>query len=440
MQVAFLTAQPIIQLRNVSKRFELASERPTTVLESLIALFARRGRRERPRELWAVHELSVDIAPGQCIGFIGRNGSGKSTALKLIAGILRPTEGEIVVNGRISALLELGAGFHADLTGRENIYLNGAILGLNKQQIDSAYDDIVAFSELEEFIDMPVKHYSSGMYMRLGFSVAVHVDPDVLIVDEILAVGDQAFQNKCLEQIYRFKREGKTIIIVSHNLGTLRNLCSHLVWMEHGRLRAAGLTDEIINEYLAYTQGVENDRLKARPTETQQGYRRWGTGEVALTAVRFVDDAGLEQQVFTLGEPLTVEMHYTAERPIIEPEFGLAFFYQDGTHIAGPNNRAGGAKVEIIEGSGVVKCRIPRLPLLPGMYMVTAAVHDTILNQRAFDFHEKAFTFRVTSNRAEPPHGLVELPTTWEFAQATLNMADDKSQTPAREGSLPLRH
>jgi lipopolysaccharide transport system ATP-binding protein len=238
-----------VQFEQVGKRFVFDPQGRQTIWQ-MGRSWLRRGRQEG---LWAVRDVSFAVAPGESLGIIGRNGSGKSTMLKLAARILRPTTGRVTVRGRMSALLELGAGFHPDLTGQENIFLNGSLLGLSKREIETAYADIVEFSELGDFIQMPVKHYSSGMYMRLGFSVAVHVNPDILIVDEILAVGDQSFQNKCIERIYDMKRQGVTIVMVSHNLDSVRNICSHLLWMDHGRVRASGPTAEVVGGYLAHS-------------------------------------------------------------------------------------------------------------------------------------------------------------------------------------------
>jgi ABC-type polysaccharide/polyol phosphate transport system ATPase subunit len=408
-----MSGQPvIIRCDNVSKRFVFTPDTPQTILEGVIAAFTRQGKR-RPQELWAVRDASLAVRAGDSVGVIGRNGSGKSTMLKLITRILRPTSGTIEVIGRMSALLELGAGFHADLTGRENIYLNGSLLGLNREQIARQYDAIVDFSELEEFIDMPVKHYSSGMYMRLGFSVAVHVDPDILIVDEILAVGDQSFQTKCLERIYELKRKGVTILMVSHNLESVRNICSRLVWMEHGRIKAVGPSAEVAAEYLAFS----SERDGSRATFSDNGrssFTRWGTGEIEIRGVCFLDAAGNEQTAFKTGDAMTIEMSYVAHEAVFEPEFGLAIFRQDGLHVSGPNNRAGGLSLGWVEGEGVVQYRIERLPLLPGLYRTTAAVHDSRV-ARAYDFHEQAYSFRVVAGGTMETEGLVAFAAGWEW-------------------------
>lgn len=401
-----------IRFENVHKRFQFTADKPQTILEAFLAAFRRR---QSPPPLWAVRDVSFVVQRGQSLGLVGRNGSGKSTVLKLAARILRPSEGIVAVHGRISALLELGAGFHPDLSGRENIYLNGSVLGLSKRELDSRFDSIVAFSELAEFIDMPVKHYSSGMYMRLGFSVAVHVDPDILIVDEILAVGDYAFQTKCLERIRAMQRQGVTIVMVSHQLQTIRNLCTHAIWMDHGQVRAQGAAGSVLEAYLDHFQAG----ARAQPgAAAQMHFRRWGTGEVEITAVRLVDEAGNSRQEFVTGQPFVVEIHYLAHQAVREPEFGLAIFHQDGTHILGPNTRQAGMKMGVVQGAGVVRYGLQRLPLLPASYRLTVAIHDTQL-PRAFDYHEEAYAFRVVAaTGAEKQAGLIDLPAHWHWEPA----------------------
>ncbi len=407
-------AEPIVQLEHVSKRFDFAEERPGSILESLISRLTRTPKRSAPaqaKDLWAVDDVSFAILPGQSMGIIGRNGSGKSTTMKMIARILRPSKGRITVRGRVSALLELGAGFHADLTGRENIYLNASVLGLQKHAIDSLFDAIVAFSELEKYIDVPVKHYSSGMYMRLGFSVAVHVYPDILIIDEILAVGDQAFQEKCVNRIYELRQQGITIVLVSHNLEMIRKLCTHLAWIENGRLQAVGTTEEVIQKYLEFLYDHEPQTARQHTA----GFARRGTGDMEITAVRLLDAWGSEQQNFKTSDAMTVEMDYTAHRPISEPEFGLAVYSNSGVKLNGPNTRLAGIKTGTVTGSGTVRYRIEALPLLPGKYLLTTAIHDS-RRALAYDYHENAYAFRVIPGGAtHETDGFIAFPAHWEW-------------------------
>ena len=407
-------AQPVLSFKDVNKRFTFSREKPQSVLETMISIFHRRSRHPK-QDLWAVKDLSFDVYPGQSMGIIGRNGSGKSTVLKLMARILRPTSGRIMVKGRVSALLELGAGFHPDLTGRENISLNASVMGLNEADVEKNFESIVAFSELGEYIDMPVKHYSSGMYMRLGFSVAIHVDPTILIVDEILAVGDQAFQMKCIDRIHEMKRQGVTIILISHNLEIIRRLCSHLIWLEHGQMRASGPTEEVANEYLEYSNQTVGDQLSG-PTH-EGSFRRWGSRAIEITAVHFLDHTGSRQSIFKTGDEMVIEIAYCAHQPIPDPEFGLAIFRQDGVHVNGPNSHLAGLETGIVEGQGLVHYHIKELPLLPARYQVTAAIHDSRL-MNAYDYHELAYPFRVVIGGTKETDGLLEIPATWEWQPA----------------------
>lgn len=398
---------PIIEFENVSKRFSFTSEKPQSVLETIISAFSR--NKAVTQDLWAVKDVSFAVQPGQCFGIIGRNGSGKSTVLKLIARILRPTNGRIIVRGRVSALLELGAGFHQDLTGRENIYLNASLLGLDEAETNARFADIVAFSELGDFIDMPVKHYSSGMYMRLGFSVAIHMRPDILIVDEILAVGDQAFQTKCLDAILKLRRNGTTIIMVSHNLNVMRTMCTHLLWLNKGKTVAMGLVEDIAAEYQAYSYAREEKQFSEGVTPHQPTM-----SAVQITAVRFLNANGEEQPTYQTGDAMTIEMEYLARKPVQNPEFGLAIHRQDGVHVNGPNTKLAGVDLGIIEGAGVVRYHIERLPLLPARYQVSTAVHDSQTHY-CYDYQKEAYAFRIVSGGTTELDGLVAIPSAWEM-------------------------
>ncbi len=399
--------EPIISFQNVDKRFAFTKEKPQSVMETFIKLFSWRKRPKQAAEsLWAVQNVSFDVLPGQCFGIVGRNGSGKSTILKLMARILRPNNGRILINGRVSALLELGAGFHPDLTGRENIFLNAALLGFDEATTHAYYDRIVEFSELEQFIDMPVRHYSSGMYMRLGFSVAIHMQPDILIVDEILAVGDQAFQSKCIDAIMAMKNSGVTIIIVSHNINLVRTLCTHILWIDKGLPQAYGHVDEIAAEYMAHAY-----QQKGQPATAV--FTRSGSGEIEITSTRFLNELEEPQETFATGEPMTIEIGYLAHKPIPNPEFGLGIFRQDGVQVNGPNTNAAGVDLGIIEGAGVIRYEIESLPLLPATYLVTTAVHDSRSHQ-CYDYHKQAYSFRISQGITRELEGLVALSARWQ--------------------------
>ncbi len=407
--------KPIIRFENVSKRFAFSRERPQTIVETITSSFHRKSSDKKTDYLWALEGVSFDVMPGQSVGIVGRNGSGKSTALKLAAGILRPTHGQVSVRGRVSALLELGAGFHQDLTGRENVYLNGSLLGLGKEEIDAKFERIVAFSELGDFIDMPVKHYSSGMYMRLGFSVAIHVDPEILIIDEILAVGDRPFQMKCLDAIFSLKGRGVTIVFVSHSLDMVRRLCSHLVWIERGKLRSVGVTAEVAEEYAAY---FYNPNGSTEIWTQNEDFVRTGSKEIEITGVRFFDCEGVERNTFKTGEAVTMEMDYFAHEGVENPEFGFSITTQNGILVNGPNNLLAGVDTGRVVGKGQIRYHIERLLLLPAHYAVTAAIHDSRLSF-AYDYHKEAYSLVVSSGGTEEYQGVVALPATWEWNPET---------------------
>lgn len=418
---------PVIRFEHVGKRFALTTEKPRTILESFIALFSRAPQQPTEKAFWALKDVSFELLAGQCLGIVGRNGSGKSSMLKILTRILRPTTGDLMVRGRVSALLELGAGFHPDLSGRENIYLNASVLGISHEDIERYFADIVAFSELEEFIDMPVKHYSSGMYMRLGFSVAIHVRPDILIVDEILAVGDYAFQLKCLNRIYEMKENGVTIILVSHSLEMVRQLCTHILWLDHGVPKAFGPADEVSAMYEEFSYVKEGEMAPVH-TET---FARWGTKDIEITAVRLLNRDGQPQTVFHTGESLTVEMAYIAHKAILEPEFGLAIHRQtDKAHVNGPNNRLGGLKMGIVEGPGIVRYHIEQVPLLPAHYLLTTAVHDS-RQPIAYDYHDQAYPFQMIPGSNRELYGLVEIPATWSWEPASPSRTNPQAVAPS---------
>ncbi|MGC9083189.1 MAG: ABC transporter ATP-binding protein [Anaerolineae bacterium] len=394
-----------IQFSNVSKKFTLHHERARSFQELAVGL-VRRNNRSR-EEFWALRDVSFTVDHGETVGIIGPNGAGKSTVLKLISRIIEPTSGRIEVRGRIGALLELGAGFHPDLTGRENIYLNGSILGLSRAEIRRRLDDIIAFAELERFIDVPVKHYSSGMYVRLGFSVAVHTDPEILLVDEVLAVGDAAFQRKCLERIDELRRQGVTVLFVSHSADVVRSLCNRALWLHEGHLLANDTAEAVVRRYLEHSWG---QHTVAQPTGDE---RRWGTGRIRIFQVRLLDGEGRERQQFRTGEPLVVEMRYRAEERVERPVFGLAVHRSDGIHITGPNTQFAGLDIPAVEGEGIVTYTIPALPLLEGLYYVSVSAHNWE-DTEMFDYHDRLYAFRVLPGAGER-YGIVTFLGEWSW-------------------------
>lgn len=405
-----------VSFDHVSKYFVLKEDRATSFRELMVNLFRRQDRSEEDW-FWVLRDVSFELEAGKTIGFIGANGAGKSTLLKLIAGILEPTSGEIRTSGRIGALLELGAGFHPDLTGRENVYLNGSILGMGRSEIAERFDEIVAFSELEEFIDMPVKHYSSGMYVRLGFSVAVNTEPEVLLVDEVLSVGDVSFQRKCMERIADLRRRGVTIVLVSHGLETVQNFCDEAIWLEDGRIEAQGDATDVAMAYRAAMAKKHTRRGQRQESEEEDDARRWGTGEVQITDVELYDGQGQLETTFATGDPMEIRLRYQASKRVEAPVFGVAIHHQNGAHICGPNTKQFGLEIPAVEGEGVVRYRIPELNLLEGSYLLSAAVVDGATSE-TYTFHDRLYPFRVYQGDCRELYGLVSLKGVWEISNA----------------------
>jgi ABC-2 type transport system ATP-binding protein/lipopolysaccharide transport system ATP-binding protein len=410
-----LSAEPAIEVRSVRKKFRVAQDRRTNVKEALVR---RRGRGPKHRDFWAIDDVSLTIPRGSTFGLIGHNGSGKSTLLKTIAGIHLPTSGEVVAHGRVSALLEVGAGFHPELSGRENIYLNGAILGMTKKQIAAAMDDIIEFSGLEEFIDTPVKVYSSGMYVRLGFAIAVNLDPEILIVDEIVAVGDEEFQRRCMDYLHDLRERGTTIVVVSHSLPMLQRLCDRVAWLDHGHLVAEGPAEEVCEQYLAAVNAAEAKHLaesegRAEPTDAA----REGTGAVRITDLTMLDDDGKPQTLAANGEPVTLRVSYEVHEPVTDPIVFLDFWGENGQHLAGPDSWIGGLRLGEVTGTGSVQMRLDKLPFLPGVYSVSASIASGDLAE-VYDRLPQKARLRVRSSGKYEPAGLITVEGRWSAVPA----------------------
>lgn len=372
-----------IEVHELSKRFRIYHERYTTLKERV----ARFGR-QRYELFWGLREINLTIDHGESVGLIGANGSGKTTLLKTIAGILRPTEGWVTTRGRVAALLELGAGFHPELTGRENVYMNASILGLTRRETDRHFDEIVSFAELERFIDNQVKHYSSGMYVRLGFAVAVHVNPEILLVDEVLAVGDEAFQRKCLDKVSQFQQQGRTIVFVTHAVDLVRSICGRAFLLDQGELAAQGLPADVIDSYRHRVHG-EVEQPAAAADER-------GSGEIRIVEVRILDDEGVERQVFRSGEPMEISVVLEAREPVEDPAVGLAVYDEQGLCIFDTNSAVRGVSLGRVEGKTRVRMRVPSVPILGGRCQLTIGVH-TRDESHAYDFREKVWAFSVVN-------------------------------------------
>lgn len=366
----------LIDFEHVSKRYRTGTGRGSLrdAVPNLLARITggRDGRKDRDNVIWALKDVSLQIDRGETLGIIGRNGAGKTTVLKLLSKITHPTSGQIRVEGRTSALIELGAGFHPDLTGRENIYLNASILGLKRQEVDQRFDQIVEFAELAPFIDTPVKRYSSGMYARLGFSVAAHVDPDLLLVDEVLSVGDILFQQKCLNRIREFQAAGKSIVFVSHNLVSVQKTCSRVVWLERGEIAAQGDPQDVVNAYVH-----EQMQFRGKMSGSQAGEvpLRYGTGGAAIERVRTLGGNEEEQNVFAPGESMSVEVTYRAPRLISPVNLFLTIANDKGIRLWGTDFRESGFdRLKQIEGTGSLRCCLPSLSLRPGAYNLIVGI------------------------------------------------------------------
>ncbi|MDP9071708.1 MAG: ABC transporter ATP-binding protein [Actinomycetota bacterium] len=395
-----MTEATAIAVEDVCKRYRLYHERNQTLKAAVM-----RRRRTRFEEFWALSGVSLEAAGGTTLGLIGENGSGKSTLLKCMAKILRPDSGSIRIEGKLSALLELGAGFHPELTGKENVYLNGAILGLGRRDLDRKFDDIVGFAGLERFIDTPVKNYSSGMYVRLGFSVAINVDPDVLLVDEVLAVGDESFQRRCNEKFADLKAAGTTIVIVSHDLEAVRRMCDEVAWLEHGQLRRLGPAPEVVDDYI---QMVTTDRQEGQETGA-----RWGSGEGRIERIEVLNAGGAATTRARTGEAMALRFHYSVDQPIDKPVVNVHIHSLEGVLVAGASTRDSGGLADRLEGRGFVDHRIDRLVLVPGTYEVTVSLSDWSL-AHFYDVRFHALRFDVEPGAAHDAYeGLVSLGGTW---------------------------
>jgi ABC-2 type transport system ATP-binding protein len=391
-----------VTCEEVWKSFRIYHQRSHTLKERVIT------RRNHYEEFWALQDISIEIPDGVTLGIVGSNGSGKSTLLKTIARILTPNKGSVRVNGRMSSLLELGTGFHPELTGRENVFLGGSVMGMTKVDIGKRYQDIVDFAGIETFIDMPMKNYSSGMYARLAFALAISVDPDILVIDEVLAVGDEDFQSRCHERIAHFRREGRTIILVSHGLENIRALCQDAVWIEKGHLRSYGKANDVVSDYL-------NEVYRGEGSDEDEGrdHSRFGTGEARIDEIVLLNNDRVAENAFTTGETVTFQVRYTARQRLDEANCVVQIFRaSDMVHIYGHSAEEVGLRF-VLDGPGTIEMTVPHLPLLKGAFVITVALQHAD-SGHVWDCLDRQHTFMVfDSPKGRPPHGLVDLRTTW---------------------------
>jgi len=390
----------VIRVQEISKQYELgvAKQRHDTLRDHVAAsfktLFHFNGRRSSANhnetKFWALKDVSFEVKPGEVIGFIGRNGAGKSTLLKILSRITEPTSGSADISGRVASLLEVGTGFHSELTGRENIYLNGSILGIKKAEIDRKFDEIVAFSEIEKFIDTPVKRYSSGMYVRLAFAVAAHLEPEVLIIDEVLAVGDVAFQKKCLGKMKDVSQTGRTVLFVSHNLDAIQRLCSRAILLESGKLAQDGKSGFVIERYISNLDG--NSELTGYQ-ELRQTTRRQGNGEIRFASVRIVNMRG--ETTFTLlhREPFILQLEVESRIETQIPDLGFCLVARDGTEVLGTDANFSIPDAQIKKGTNLLECQVSPDVLVPGTYTLRAGIFRAGI--LTYDYLESVLTFEI---------------------------------------------
>jgi ABC-type polysaccharide/polyol phosphate transport system ATPase subunit len=411
----------------VNKSYRLFGRR--SQLQTLKSALLRREFIPSPESsVPALRNVSFNVGRGEAFGVIGRNGSGKSTLLKIVSGILKPTSGRLTVDGRISALIELGAGFHPEITGRENIYINGIMLGLTRREIDQRFDRIVAFSGVGEFIDQPVKTYSSGMYVRLGFAVAVHVDPDILLIDEVLAVGDEEFSQKCIGKIQEMKSRGVTLLFVTHQLDLVKTLCDRALWLDHGEVAGLGEPRRVIDDYLQEVAGIEPPPEEEELADDEENRadgeeeERWGSGEVTLTRVALTDSRGRELVALGGSSGVVIDMSVAVREPQHDFVFGVGIYHADGTCVYGTNTDLEGYAGKRLDGPCRVRFNIPSLELVAGNYRIDAAVHTR--NGRAFDYRRGAIRFVVGSRVHDV--GVYRPPHDWKFeGEVELEKTDD---------------
>ncbi len=399
-------SDPAIRVEGLVKLYRRTAPRDQfRTLKSALVERSLTRNLTRGEAIVALDGIDFTVGRGEAFGVVGGNGSGKSTLLKLIAGMIRPTSGRVEVAGRVAALIELGAGFHPEISGRENVYINGAVLGLSRKEIDRRYDEIVEFSGLADFMAEPVKNYSSGMYVRLGFSVAIHTDPDILLVDEVLAVGDEQFSHRCLRRIEELLVQGKTVLFVSHSLDLVAGLCDRALWLEGGKQRLVGNPRRAIDAYRQEVAEREEGEHRAQgekaPEETGEGETeplRWGSREAEIVAVRLRVGEGAEAEerhLLESGAPATFEIVVRAGRPLEDFVFGIAIATPRGIACWGTNTDLAGWRPERLEGEGRVRIHCPSLRLAPGEYLVDVAVHAR--DGAPYDYRRKVLGFTVTS-------------------------------------------
>lgn len=411
-----------IEIHNLSKRYRLGSSQHGQMLRERLVEFMKHplgGAKTAPESIWALQDVSFNVEEGEVVGIIGRNGAGKSTLLKVLSKITYPTSGTVKVNGRVASLLEVGTGFHDELTGRENIYLNGSILGMRKREVDQRFDAIVAFSGVEQFLDTPIKRYSSGMRLRLGFSVAAHLEPDVLIVDEVLAVGDAEFQKKCLATMEGLRRSGRTVLFVSHNLAAVENLCTRGIWIEAGKIRMDGAARDVLSGYMGSFAGKQPSGFDLSRVE-----ERLGSGEIRYTRLEYLDKEGKPCTLIRSGDSVVIRLYYHAKKPITYPSFGFRLFTHMGTLVTAAGNIVHGLSIPQLDaGDGYIDVEIDTLNLLPARYSLSLWITEPsgtpiFDGDVRADFEVEPASIFLSGHEPTSRFGIVYFPQRWRITQA----------------------
>lgn len=394
--------QAIIKVESLSKVFKLPHEKLSTVKQHFVNIFNPKSF----EKFRALDDVSFEVKKGEFFGIIGANGSGKSTLLKILAGIYQPSEGKVTVHGSLSPFIELGVGFNPELTARENIYLNAAILGMSRTQTESKFDEIVKFSELKNFLDQKLKNFSSGMQVRLAFSIAVQAQADILLVDEVLAVGDAAFQEKCLNLFRDLKRQGKTIIFVSHALNIMEEFCDQVIYLNKGKVVAKGAPAEIILTYLKIASEVQSGEEKVFNKNKKKS-------AIKISNIKFFNRDGKEASVFQTGDCLKIRIFFEVETKVMKPVFGVAIYKSDGTHMTGPNTKTSGFDISTISKNGYLEYSIDKIPFLAGEYFVTVGIFNNNINL-VYDFVDRAANFKLIPSQINQ-YGLLKLDESWNL-------------------------
>ncbi|HEX4948616.1 MAG TPA: ABC transporter ATP-binding protein [Blastocatellia bacterium] len=423
----------VISVQGISKLYRIYDSPSGRLKEILL-----RGRRKYHRDFWALRDINFEVPAGEAVGVIGRNGAGKTTLLQIIAGVLQPTEGAVTVEGRVTALLELGSGFNHEYTGRENILLSGQILGFSEAEMKERLDVIVRFAELQDFVDQPVKTYSTGMIMRLAFAAAIHVDPDVLIVDEALSVGDVYFQRKSLDRIEYFRQAGKTVLFVSHDPRLIQRFCTRALWIESGQTAMFGEAKEVVTAYEAFCQQLENERLSAVSQEIEAETcaastnslardlkligSRWGNGRIKIVGIELIDATGETKWVFRTGEAISIRLKIVADQDYAAPIFAIDIHRFDGFFIGSINNYdSHPASLPVRRGENILQLEIPNLDLPQNSYFLSLKAYteaDAPLWPDPADIHNQTYQLTVVAEKVR--HGLLHFEAKWEAPKAEI--------------------